>query len=1068
MSSLQRALTAYTIVIALAVAFSAGAARAATLLVDRTDDAYNSQASACTAAANDCSLRGAVEKANATAGDDSIIFDATVFAERQTISLSPPNEGTASVTEFPHFSSNIDISGPAAGVTLRTFNGNRLFTTDSGAKVSLIGLTVFATNVPLTNDGNTEVIGCSFSAAYRGVGILSSGTLTVRDSTISSDQDALVSFGTATIERSLIAYTKNAIYNSGVLTLRNSTVAATNAFSGSFGDTTIDSCTILGGTIGNASFNGAKTSNSIIRTGDRFRGDGGNNLFGDEVNAAGLDPAGLKDNGGPTYTIALLPGGTAIDASRTALATDQRGVARPQGNVPDIGAFELQSTTPGETASLVVTTLSDVTASDGQTSLREAINYANFKAGADTVTFADNVRGTLGIGSQLPLLTDDISIRGPGARVLTVDGGGAARLLRIRAGANVSISDITLSGGNPSVSNGDGRGGALLNEGDLTLRQVALTGNSASQGGGLSNFNGSATLIGCLLSGNKASSNGGGFDNFNGRVTVINCTISGNRTSSNGGGFTTSGATGNVSLDSVTITGNSVPFDENGAGAQLSGGELRIHNSILFGNGVRVGDIRQLGGTLNSRGYNIIGGANTSGGTRNNGPSDRGVDPRLGPLQDNGGQTFTHALLAGSPAINSGDPSVPNGFDQRGDSFPRVRGGRADVGAFELQSDARAVSVSLSPRDPFTDTTLTATPDGFSDGSILSYQWKRNGTVIPNETRSTLDLRPVGHGGKGDDVSVEVTSSDGAASDSVTVANSAPFAVTVRGEVDADTEIRLPLRGFDADGTPVSFLIASGPSNGTASIEPGTSGQATLVYRSRKGYNGVEVIRFVAVSDGQASAPSTVGISVKAPPVNRAPIAGDTSIDTYVGDSVVKGLLGSDPDGDAISFRIVNNAKFGRSEIKRDADGFYKLFYTGLNRFYGDDRVTYIVTDSRGKESEVASVNIHFINRAPVAHDAQIGVASGQSVSQYLFADDPDGDAVTFRLVNNPRYGAGEIKRDERGKWRVYYQSLPGYIGTDRITFIAIDAQGKQSQVALINIKLVRALTPPDSSGGAS
>src|SRR5207247_4075922 len=61
------------------------------------------------------------------------------------------------------------------------------------------------------------------------------------------------------------------------------------------------------------------------------------------------------------------------------------------------------------------------------------------------------------------------------------------------------------------------------------------------------------------------------------------------------------------------------------------------------------------------------------------------TDPMLGPLQDNGGSTFTHELLSGSPAINAGDPSFtpPPDYDQRGPGFPRVVNGRIDIGAFE-------------------------------------------------------------------------------------------------------------------------------------------------------------------------------------------------------------------------------------------------------------------------------------------------------------------------------------------------------------------------------------------------
>jgi hypothetical protein len=74
-----------------------------------------------------------------------------------------------------------------------------------------------------------------------------------------------------------------------------------------------------------------------------------------------------------------------------------------------------------------------------------------------------------------------------------------------------------------------------------------------------------------------------------------------------------------------------------------------------------------------------------------NGPDDQiNTDPVLGPLQNNGGPTYTHALLPGSPAIDAGDPKFtpPPFYDQRGSGFWRVRNGRIDVGAFEVQAGA--------------------------------------------------------------------------------------------------------------------------------------------------------------------------------------------------------------------------------------------------------------------------------------------------------------------------------------------------------------------------------------------
>ena len=90
--------------------------------------------------------------------------------------------------------------------------------------------------------------------------------------------------------------------------------------------------------------------------------------------------------------------------------------------------------------------------------------------------------------------------------------------------------------------------------------------------------------------------------------------------------------------------------------------------------------------TIRSDGYNI---SSDDGAGYLNGPDDQiNTDPLLGPLQDNGGTTFTHALLPGSPATDSGDPNFfsPPLYDQRGPGFDRVRGTRIDAGSFEVQN----------------------------------------------------------------------------------------------------------------------------------------------------------------------------------------------------------------------------------------------------------------------------------------------------------------------------------------------------------------------------------------------
>src|SRR6266496_6284557 len=123
--------------------------------------------------------------------------------------------------------------------------------------------------------------------------------------------------------------------------------------------------------------------------------------------------------------------------------------------------------------------------------------------------------------------------------------------------------------------------------------------------------------------------------------------------------------------------------------AVLSGGGIEggatLGNTILNANAPE----NIYGGAI-SHGYNL---SSDDGGGNLTGPGDQiNTNPLLGPLQDNGGPTFTHELLSGSPAIDAGDPNFnPNSFnppmvyDQRGTGFNRVVNGRIDIGAFEVQ-----------------------------------------------------------------------------------------------------------------------------------------------------------------------------------------------------------------------------------------------------------------------------------------------------------------------------------------------------------------------------------------------
>jgi hypothetical protein len=194
-------------------------------------------------------------------------------------------------------------------------------------------------------------------------------------------------------------------------------------------------------------------------------------------------------------------------------------------------------------------------------------------------------------------------------------------------------------------------------------------------------------VINSTISGNFASYNGGGIAcGFSG-LTIINSTISGNST-----GDPDYGDGGGVGANSVTILNSTVTGNSAAICGGVCGGTVEIGNTILNANAS--GNIE---GTVTSHGYNV---SSDDGGGLLTGPGDQiNTDPLLGPLQDNGGPTLTHLPLAGSPAIDAGDPNfTPPPFrDQRGPCFHRVFGRRIDIGSVETQPRPRCVTPAPRP-----------------------------------------------------------------------------------------------------------------------------------------------------------------------------------------------------------------------------------------------------------------------------------------------------------------------------------------------------------------------------------
>jgi predicted outer membrane repeat protein len=241
------------------------------------------------------------------------------------------------------------------------------------------------------------------------------------------------------------------------------------------------------------------------------------------------------------------------------------------------------------------------------------------------------------------------------------------------SGGGINAGTATLTNSTISGNTADAEGGGVRAS-TATLTNSTVSGNTAASGGGI--FAGTATLTRTTVSGNNVAAFGGGINAST--ATLTNSTVSGNTAQQNGGGLSATTAT----LLNCTIADN---IAQSGGGLfHVAGGTFSVKNTIVALNLVVFGGIGTdvAGATFTSQGHNLIGdGSQSTGFTNGNngdlvGTSANPIDPKLGPLANNGGPTKTMALLAGSRAIDHGDNAGVPATDQRG--FPRKKDGNGD------------------------------------------------------------------------------------------------------------------------------------------------------------------------------------------------------------------------------------------------------------------------------------------------------------------------------------------------------------------------------------------------------
>jgi len=375
------------------------------------------------------------------------------------------------------------------------------------------------------------------------------------------------------------------------------------------------------------------------------------------------------------------------------------------------------------------------TADSGAGSLRDALASA---APGDTIAFSAGVSGTIALSSTLAV-AQNVTIDGPGAATLTLDGQNTVSIMSVAAANTVTVSGLTFANGMGTA------GGAIQNAGTLSVAASLFTANKANNGGAIQNVaNATISINDCTFQNNTTTSVGGGALLNIGVATVTNSTLTGNVAAVNGGAFNNQPG-GTLTVINDTFFGN----QSNGLGGAISNLEtVSIFDSTFAGNHGAGGSAIATGTStvtldnsvfadnVSSATPGAISGAGFTEASNNvfynntaNGTADdqtgyattafvvAAAEP-LKPLADYGGPTQTMAPVAGGAASCAGSLALlPGGVttDQRG--LPRVSGSCLDAGSVQV-SQAAVVRVAVPALSVWALTLLATFIGGLSAASV--------------------------------------------------------------------------------------------------------------------------------------------------------------------------------------------------------------------------------------------------------------------------------------------------------------------------------------------------------------
>jgi len=364
----------------------------------------------------------------------------------------------------------------------------------------------------------------------------------------------------------------------------------------------------------------------------------------------------------------------------------------------------------------------------------------------NNLTFT-NAFATTGSGGGIQCVGENLTVNNCVFTGNKTSSSGAA--IAQTVGGTLTVQDSVLSTNTTTTTGG---GGAINADSNTTvvIRRTTLSGNTAGgNGGAIAFFGANLTVEDSLLAQNTAkivAGGGGGIylSTTATSVTVRNSTITGNASSGDGGGIQLGGTfNGTALIQNSTIVFNSAATNGGGIGFFKGTNTVELRSTIVAlntnANGPDIWTTQAVKASNSLIGISDTGFTLTDEGGNKLGTLATPLDPQIEFFANNGGPTETHALKAGSPAINAGANPAGLSFDQRGTGFVRVSGGQADIGAYEVQFPAAPPTVTgvkvndgSAQRSRVTSLTVTFSEAvTFPSGVGAAFQLNRTGPGTP-------------------------------------------------------------------------------------------------------------------------------------------------------------------------------------------------------------------------------------------------------------------------------------------------------------------------------------------------